>query len=237
MRIAVFSDIHGNLPALESILKDIKTNNINRVICLGDVIGIGPEPKACLDLIMKNNIEMVLGNHELYYIRGTKIDHTISNQELEHFKWIWSCLSNEHYNYLRQKPLSITMEVKGHKFLFQHFLINKDKVDDYPFYGFTVLKEATINTLVDELNSDYIFIGHEHRPYEVTYHDKVLFDGGSSGCVYNDITHYTIIDINDDVIITRREINYNRDALVKAFKISNYALNEYLGENFFGIIK
>ena len=74
MKIAVFSDIHGNLPALRSILCDIKKENVDRIICLGDVIGLGSNPKECLDLIIDNNIEMMLGNHECYYLNGTIID-------------------------------------------------------------------------------------------------------------------------------------------------------------------
>ncbi|MBR3661555.1 MAG: metallophosphoesterase family protein [Bacilli bacterium] len=59
MRIAIFSDIHGNKEALTAIIEDIKKENIDEVICLGDTIGIGPNPKECLDLIINNNIKMV----------------------------------------------------------------------------------------------------------------------------------------------------------------------------------
>lgn len=80
-KIAIFSDIHGNLQALESIIKDIKEKQIDNVYCLGDVIGIGPNPKECLDIIIKNNINMVLGNHELYFLKGTNIDKSIEEDE------------------------------------------------------------------------------------------------------------------------------------------------------------
>ena len=63
-RIAVFSDIHGNREALTSILNDIKKENIDKIIYLGDVIGIGPKPKECLEIILNSNIETVTGNHE-----------------------------------------------------------------------------------------------------------------------------------------------------------------------------
>ena len=88
MRIAVLSDVHGNTPALKAIIESIKQNNIDRIIYLGDVVGIGPEPDKCLDLIIENNFEMVLGNHELYYVRGTEIDPEMSDYEREHHNWI-----------------------------------------------------------------------------------------------------------------------------------------------------
>ena len=55
--VAIITDIHGNLEALEAILKDIKTQEIDEVICLGDTIGIGPNSKECIDLLMENNVK------------------------------------------------------------------------------------------------------------------------------------------------------------------------------------
>ena len=89
MRIALFSDIHGNLQALESIIENIKKDNVERIICLGDVIGLGPNSKECLDLLIKNNIELILGNHELYYLYGTK-NENMNENELKHHKFIES---------------------------------------------------------------------------------------------------------------------------------------------------
>ena len=48
---AIISDIHGNLEALRAVLDDIEHLGINEIICLGDVIGYGPEPRECLDII------------------------------------------------------------------------------------------------------------------------------------------------------------------------------------------
>lgn len=68
-RIALISDIHGNLEALESILEDIKTKNIDEIICLGDTIDIGPNSKECIDLLIENNVKSVLGDCEIYLLR------------------------------------------------------------------------------------------------------------------------------------------------------------------------
>lgn len=236
MRIAVLSDIHGNTPALKAIIKDIKHNNVDKIIYLGDAIGIGPQPDKCLDLIMENNIEMVLGNHELYYVKGTNIDHEMDENEIMHHKWVKSILNDKHYDFLNKKTLSITLEEKGYKLMFQHFLIDENTFSQYPFHGFSVLKEEIINQLVDELDTNYIFIGHEHRPYEVKYNGKKLIDAGSSGCVYDNKTHYTVIDINDTIDIIRHEVFYDRDELISIFKNGDdYPLKDYLSDNFFGI--
>jgi predicted phosphodiesterase len=61
---AVLSDIHSNLEALTTVLADIEKRGIKTIYCLGDVIGYGPNPKECLDLIIENSQWCVLGNHD-----------------------------------------------------------------------------------------------------------------------------------------------------------------------------
>ncbi|MEM1070221.1 MAG: metallophosphoesterase family protein [Planctomycetota bacterium] len=62
-RTAIVSDIHGNLTALQSVLEDIAGQNVDRIVCLGDVIGYGPSPCQCLDQVAKFDF-CVLGNHD-----------------------------------------------------------------------------------------------------------------------------------------------------------------------------
>ena len=64
MRRALISDIHGNLEALEVVLDDIKAQGITEVFCLGDIIGYGPNPRECIDLVMENSRVTLLGNHD-----------------------------------------------------------------------------------------------------------------------------------------------------------------------------
>lgn len=62
-RTAIVSDIHGNLAALEAVLEDIEGQNIDRIVCLGDVVGYGPAPCECLDQVMEFAF-CILGNHD-----------------------------------------------------------------------------------------------------------------------------------------------------------------------------
>ncbi|HTH46885.1 MAG TPA: metallophosphoesterase family protein [Candidatus Limnocylindria bacterium] len=66
MRYAVIADIHANLDALQVVLEDIKQQKCTHVVCLGDVVGYGADPKACLDIIRDMNIPVVKGNHDEY---------------------------------------------------------------------------------------------------------------------------------------------------------------------------
>lgn len=63
MKRALVSDIHGNLDALQSVLSDIRSQGIDTIFCLGDVIGYGPEPQACIDAVMDFDL-CILGNHD-----------------------------------------------------------------------------------------------------------------------------------------------------------------------------
>ena len=61
--IALISDIHSNLEALQAVLRDIETQNVEKTYCLGDVIGYGPNPRECIDLILRMPV-VLLGNHD-----------------------------------------------------------------------------------------------------------------------------------------------------------------------------
>jgi len=62
--IAIISDIHSNTDALEAVLADIAGRNVEQIICLGDVVGYGPQPKQCMELVMDNASVTLMGNHD-----------------------------------------------------------------------------------------------------------------------------------------------------------------------------
>ena len=63
-RVAFISDIHGNITALREVLKDIKEQKVDEIICLGDIVGYGAEPEACLDLVEEICSVCLKGNHD-----------------------------------------------------------------------------------------------------------------------------------------------------------------------------
>lgn len=64
VRRAILSDIHGNLEALKQVLADIQAQGCSQILCLGDIVGYGPEPNACIDLV-RNFSATIIGNHDL----------------------------------------------------------------------------------------------------------------------------------------------------------------------------
>ncbi len=69
-KFAVLSDIHGNLEALLAVLEDIDAQGIADILCLGDVVGYGPDPAACLDLVRQRCRVVICGNHDEAVIKG-----------------------------------------------------------------------------------------------------------------------------------------------------------------------
>lgn len=232
-KIALFSDVHGNYQALNSILEDISKNDFFEVICLGDVVGIGPESSKCLDLIMDSNVTMLLGNHELYQIRGCEIDN-LSDKVVEHEKWILSTLEERHLEYLNSCSLSKELLVNGKLFAFSHFFLDEKKV--YPFYPFSILSDGSIKSLVKEYPVDYMFFGHEHKSFQYNYKNSLFTCVGSSGCVFGNSTFYTIVEIDNDCLkIYRKELNYDRKNFEKTLKIIDYPDRETIAKSFFGV--
>ena len=103
-RIAIISDIHGNLPALEAVLEDIRQRGINRIFCLGDIIGKGPSSDQAVDLI-RNHCEAV--------IKGNWDDFVSRESESEMVHWHQALLGMERMDYLRSLPFAIEFRMSG----------------------------------------------------------------------------------------------------------------------------
>lgn len=224
MKLAVFTDIHGNLEALKAIINDINSKNVDEIICLGDTIGLGSESKECLDLIIENNIKMVLGNHELCALYGTDIDSSInSNVQKEHYKWIRESLTTKEIDFLKRCPLyyeytiSYDNIIKNKKIIFSHYLL-EDTSKLYPFEK-TNLKED-INLWIKYNNEDITYIvGHLHKSFNENEVDGIsgdyieaideltnIFILDSSGCTIDNNTSYMLIDINKSLMFSKINI-------------------------------
>lgn len=103
-RIAVISDIHGNVPALEAVLEDIRKRGISRIDCLGDLVGKGPDSAAAVDLIRASCAEIVRGNWD---------DFIPNESDDEPVLWHQSVLGEERLAYLRKLPYVLEYYMSG----------------------------------------------------------------------------------------------------------------------------
>jgi predicted phosphodiesterase len=78
--LAILSDIHGNLEGLNSVFKDLQGFQADTIICLGDIVGYGPDPEACIDFIMEKASVTLMGNHDFALIHGPQGFNPVASQ-------------------------------------------------------------------------------------------------------------------------------------------------------------
>jgi len=106
MRFAIVSDIHSNLQAWNAALLDIRCNSIDKIVCLGDVVGYGPNPAEVLKSVHENVDYIVLGNHDA--VVCGKMDASLFNdQACEIIEWTQAQLNNNAVKFLNSLPLSL----------------------------------------------------------------------------------------------------------------------------------
>ena len=209
MKIAFFSDIHGNLQALDAILADLPV--CDEVICLGDILSLGPDSDKCLDRIIDAGITMVLGNHDLYCVNGPENDPSLTPRQRPHLLWVRSLMADRQMNFLKACPLEVRRAVGGKDVLFVHYPI----AHAGEFYPFASPEElATPERRAVICSADLTFFGHEHSGYAWT--DAGMLCIGSSGCRMDDTTYYYTID--DSCVPEKHELKYDRSALEAAFE-------------------
>lgn len=105
--IAIISDIHANLPALEAVLADIKSQSIRELLCLGDVVGYGAQPAECIELLRAHEkiLTILRGNHDAY-AASENDPPDVSPETLAGIRWTRSHLSREHRDWLGALPLT-----------------------------------------------------------------------------------------------------------------------------------
>jgi predicted phosphodiesterase len=167
MKVAVFSDIHGNFDAFRQVLIDIDENDIDAMFCLGDNVGYGPEPEKVLSVFQQAIIPTVLGNHDLACI-DEKILTWFNPVAASSLQKTLKMLSPGSLRFLRGLKTSIVY----HGCRFVHgFPPNSPKT-----YLFQVSKE-NLRRYMSKMDERICFIGHTHELRIVEYDgEDVRFD-------------------------------------------------------------
>lgn len=109
---ALISDVHGNLEALEAVLREIRHQGVDEIWCLGDIVGYGPNPIECADLIRRNCSRVLMGNHDWALLNSPVGFNTLATAMIYKTKeWMRvtdqsSEEDKERWNFLSQLPLS-----------------------------------------------------------------------------------------------------------------------------------
>ena len=166
MKIAVFSDIHGNLKALKAVLEQIKEKNVDLTVFLGDILQRGHEEIECLELLKDSEIVCLKGNCELYMQYGVDIDPDVEYLR-DYYDETRKKLTSEHMQFIREMPLFYESECNGHKIHFSHFLFS-DINAAYPYFQLSDLKNGVFDKACeseDVTKYELAVIGHCHQNF------------------------------------------------------------------------
>jgi len=242
MRLAILSDIHANLEALEAVLAAYQRERIDRFLCAGDVVGYGASPGECVDIIRGLTEDVVLGNHDAAV--GGLMDYSYyyeaARQVLDLHAQV---LSDDHLAWLRQLPYSRVYDDLGIK-LCHGAPINERDFD----YLFAAEQAYVLLPYYDEL-SPVTFIGHSHlcrvfaltpdtveeiadKRFTLTGGRKYIISVGSVGQPrdYDNRASYTILDTEANTFEFKR-VEY--DIETSAAKIFAARLERNFGNRLF----
>lgn len=171
MKIAIISDIHGNIDGLNTVLADM--GKVDMVLCAGDLTGYYPFVNEVIEMVKKNNIRTIKGNHDLYLINNTVPEDSNESvkQSVELTKKI---ITKENLEFLKNLPDILDLTIDNKRVLMYH-ASPWDKFEEriYPDYkNFNKFKDT---------NADVLILGHTHYPISKQIRRLTLINPGSCG--------------------------------------------------------
>lgn len=207
MRIAVISDIHGNLEALNTVIKDIKNKKIDKIYCIGDILAKGSKQQECINMLIDNCDVIVKGNCDEYYTNDINLieaDEKTKNR----YNWINNKLNDKTKELIKNLPYCHEFYLSGrlvrllhaHPKKINNFVRNIDNLENY--YSLFLPSENTIS----DKKADIVVYGHIHTPYIQKIYNRYIINAGSVG----------------NAIDTIR--NEEKDGNIKSTTVANYVV-------------
>lgn len=217
MKIAFFSDIHANLPALEACLADIDSKKPDAVYCLGDLVGYNIWPNEVINEIRRRNIPTLAGNYD-YGIGRTsddcgcayKTDHEKANGAVS-ISYTNEIMKSNERKYLRALPSHIRLEYQLNEEKFNLLMVHGSprKVNEYLFVD---RDEKSLLRIMEQADAHIILFGHTHKPYhrilkDEQGHYRHAINIGSVGKPKDGDTRggYVILSINESFSLSKSD--------------------------------
>ncbi len=231
MRIALISDIHGNIVSLEAVLSDIKKQNVDQTICLGDVATLGPQPVAVMDRIRELSIDCILGNHDFFLLEPSVLhEYMDAPWFADSIAWCAQQLRPQDFNFIRSfKPIIEIPMPDQHKLLCFH---------GSPKSNTDIILAMTPPTTVDELlgghKATVMVGGHTHMQMMRQHKGIMLVNAGSVGMPFEQAlfihaprylpwAEYAIVTCQNDVVsVDLRRVPVSVKDLVLAAENSGF---------------
>ncbi len=208
MKILIISDIHANPTALKSIKE-----TYDYLICLGDLVDYGPDPRSAIDFVRKNSYKVVRGNHDNALAFGVDCgcSYTFKHLSIATREYHREILDEDEIEYLRSTPLSEEFELGGARFFLAHA---SPQGDLYKY-----LKPDTDDSIwrneIEGINADFIFVGHTHLPVIKEIDRRIIVNPGSVGQPRDGIPQASYA-IWEDGRVTLKRVPYDIEKTISA---------------------
>lgn len=165
-RIALFSDVHGNVPALDAVLDDIAVAQVGEVYCLGDLVGYGPDPGGVIERIRRDGIATIQGNYDrgVGNRSGDCGCHYATEQARDDgaasYAFTAGVLTDTDLDWLAALPEQLRLEHEGVRVLLTHG--SPRRINEYLLPD---REDRQLVRLAEEAGADVVCVGHVHIPY------------------------------------------------------------------------
>ena len=240
MKIGIITDVHSNIIALNTVLNEFEKIKVDKIICCGDVIGIGPNPEETIQALIKRKdiLLAVRGNHEQYLLKGLPKNvhddgRTMSLEEIDNHEWTHSKLSENSKNFISQFKISNIIEIEGKKIYINHYPSNENGI--YKKH----IKKPTIKQneeMFSEIDADIYIYGHTHTTSINNKNNKWYINSGSLGCpIKSNIANAGILEINKNEICYKQlKIEYNINEVIKEIERLRFPFYKGILKIFYG---
>lgn len=240
MRIGIITDIHNNLAALSLMLEMFQAEGCEKIICAGDIIGIGPQPEETVKALMQiPNLIAVKGNHDRYLTEG--LPESVPNSEhmdlgeMEHHRWEHSLLSKESFDFISSLPDTANTVIDGVSISVLHYAMNSEN----KFFSLTPKPDIDdCCRMFNGFTSDVIIYGHDHAPSFNTDGKRLFINCGSLGCPGKDkdIARGGILTVeNSKASFEAVNIKYDVKAVIDLIDKLRYPEAEMIKQFFYGV--
>ena len=197
MRYAFVSDIHANLPAWNAVLRDIAALKVRKIVCLGDVVGYGPQPEAVLESVYRHVDYFVMGNHDAV-VAGKMSDEAFNDLAQTMIRWTAARVPAKAKAFLAEQPLVL----EGRGFVCAHGSLDRPQAFNY------ILSPQEALDTWSATDAQLVFIGHSHIP--------AIFVLGASGTPHFLPSQDFILEEGKRYIVNAGAVGDPRDADTRA---------------------
>lgn len=229
MKLAIISDIHGNLQALEAVLADIATRGADQIIVNGDLVNRGPNNVAVLARLLALGCPLTLGNHDDLLRKWIDQDASLPAAWFDDPFWrstAWAATQVDEAGFmdlLRNLPMTYNVEIVGAPSL----LISHGSPRHYrEGYG-KFLSDADISEIIRVYPADILIGSHTHRPMQRRWGDYRVLNTGAVGAPFNGDprSQYLLMElVGGDWRAEFCAVDYDRAGALAAFESSGYLL-------------